>query len=185
MCWHLLRTILQDPYAWAQAIMSEWQLSFLTCGWRGCWKPRSAMTRSKAACLFFFFSFFAILVHGEKKEQIMGFTVRFNAYVSDDWTSFRCSCQGNLQIQSRYVLRILKKTTATAFPEVFSGSCAGLKIGSHVHLQSMDSITGSCNIMQSNAAQSIATENDHIFMAWWHLYLLFTPSMLLYCAWIY
>lgn len=39
----------------------------------------------------------------------MGFTVRFNAYVSDDWTSFRCSRQGNLQIQSRYVLWILKK----------------------------------------------------------------------------
>lgn len=105
---------------------------------------------------------------GEKKQQIMGFTVRFNAYVSDDWTSFRCSRQGNLQIQSRYVLWILKKTkpTATVFPEVFSGSCAGLEIGSHVHLQSMDSITGSCNIMQSNAAQFIATENYHISMAW-------------------
>lgn len=118
--------------------------------------------------LFSFSVFLPFLSTGEKKEQIMGFTVRFNAYVSDDWTSFRCSRQGNLQIQSRYVLWILKKTkpTATVFPEVFSGSCAGLEIGSHVHLQSMDSITASCNIMQSNAAQSIATENYHIFMAW-------------------
>lgn len=119
--------------------------------------------------LFSFSVFLPFLSTGEKKEQIMGFTVRFNAYVSDDWTSFRCSRQGNLQIQSRYVLWILKKkkkTTAAAFPEVFSGSCAGLEIGSHVHLQSMDSITGSCNIMQSNAAQSIASENYHIFMAW-------------------
>lgn len=110
MCWHLLRTILQDPYARAQAIMSDWQLSFLTCGWRGCWKPRSAMTRSKAASIYLVFQFFCHFGPWEKKkQQIMGFTVRFNAYVSDDWTSFRCSRQGNLQIQSRYVLWILKK----------------------------------------------------------------------------
>lgn len=59
--------------------------------------------------LFSFSVFLPFWSMGEKKEQIMGFTVRFNAYVSDDWTSFRCSRQGNLQIQSRYVLWILKK----------------------------------------------------------------------------
>lgn len=140
MCWHLLHIIQSDPYAPAQAIMSEWQLSFLTCSWRGCWNQRSAVTGQRLH----------VFILNPHEENNKWFELQYGLMLKmfDKQTGFRSSRQGNLLIQSRYVLW-LSKTLATVFPEVSRGRYVGLRIDSHVHLQSMDKITRTtCNIMQ-------------------------------------
>lgn len=70
--------------------------------------------------------------------------------MDQDWTIFHCSCQGKFANPVQIGCESLKRFKIT-FPEVFCGRCAGLRTGSHVHLQCMDKITGTtCNIMQSN-----------------------------------
>lgn len=92
------------------------------------------------------------------------------------------------------------------FPSVFCGRCEGLKIGSHVHLQSMDKITATtCNIMQSNTKivtnsiiyffhdfhinynfRKVVTFRAIVLNHIWFVHLIMpTPCMLLQCAWIY
>lgn len=130
-----------------QAIISEWQLGILTVD--------EEVSGSKTLpwhgpVLYFYFLYcFACYLYAKQHEMI-AFNHNLMFTLFDNWTSFQCSRQGNLLIQSRCVLWILKMLT-TMFPSVFCGRCAGLRIGSHDHLQSMDKIpVTTCNIMQSN-----------------------------------
>lgn len=110
--WHLLHTVLPDPYALAQAIMCEWQLSFLTCKWRGCWNQHSAVTRWKAVFLYFMYGFTICRFHPYDKtnNKWLDLLYDFMFKMFDSWTSFQCSRQGNFLIQSRCVFMDLKNT---------------------------------------------------------------------------
>lgn len=86
--------------------------------------------------------------HVEKnKQEIIGFAVRFNVeniqqldhslvITSEEFPNPIQICFGDL---------------ATLFPEVFCGRYGGLRICCRVLLQSMDRITGTCNIMPWNS----------------------------------
>lgn len=79
-----------NPYGLALAIISEWQLSSLTCKCRCCWDPHSALTWSKAA--FLCFRHLPIVFNIMEKSKLFYSRCDFIFKMLDSWTSFVRQC---------------------------------------------------------------------------------------------